>query len=549
MTRWSWLKILLAALAYIVICRVSQRYFSGTGGYAFVWPPSGFMLAMFLLYPRREWPLIALVFFLANTVANALKGNAITVSLGFGVANTVESLGAALLMARFLRAPFTMTTLREVLGLLGLAAIVSNAVTALAGAAVVNLAFGDPFVDSWRVWWICDSVGMLLVTPVILTWRATGKDVLRFRSMTRGQLLEATALIGGMTAVSYFVFNTKPSDTSFLLPFPYATFPFLLWAAVRFGPRGGAVASLVVATIAVWYTARGEGPFAVTNDSETQRVLSVQVFLSIAAMCSMMLAAVINERRRAEEAVRSANVDLEERIKERTLELARSNAELEQFAYAASHDLQEPLRAVAGTTQILRQQYQGRLDAGGDQLIGFAIDGVTRMQSLINDLLAYSRIGAQGEPAKPCDCTAIVKEAMANLATSIGESGAAITYDGLPTLNVNSAQMVQLFQNLIGNAIKFRSERPPEIHIKAERTGADMKFTVRDNGLGIEPQYFEQIFGLFKRLHSRKTHPGSGIGLAICKKIVERQGGQIWVESELGRGTSFYFTVPAPSAR
>jgi light-regulated signal transduction histidine kinase (bacteriophytochrome) len=200
---------------------------------------------------------------------------------------------------------------------------------------------------------------------------------------------------------------------------------------------------------------------------------------------------------------------------------------------------------VAGTTQLLRQQYQGRLDAGGDQLIGFTLDGVTRMQSLINDLLAYSRIGAQSEPVQPIDCAAIVKEAMANLATSISESGAAVTYNGLPTLKVNSAQMVQVFQNLIGNAIKFRSERPPEIHIKAERTGGDMKFTVRDNGIGIEPQYFAQIFGLFKRLHSRKTHPGSGIGLAICKKIVERQGGQIWVESEPGRGTSFYFTVPA----
>lgn len=548
MTRWSWLKALLAALAYILISRVSQRYFSGTEGIAYVWPPSGFMLAMFLLFPRREWPLAALMFFLANAGANVLKGDAITTSLGFGVANTVESLGAAFLMTRFLREPFTMTTLREVLGLLALAAIVSNAVTALVGAAVVSLSFGEPFVKSWWVWWISDSVGMLLVTPVILSWRAADKDVLRFRSMTRGQLLEAMALIGGMTAVSYFVFGSRLNDTSFLLPFPYATFPFLLWAAVRFGPRGGAMASLMVATIAIWYTVKGDGPFGVTSDTATQRGLSVQVFLSIAATCSMMLAAVINERRLAEEAVRNANADLEERIRERTVELARSNAELEQFAYAASHDLQEPLRAVAGTTQLLRQQYQGRLDAGGDQLIGFALDGVTRMQSLINDLLAFSRIGAQSEPAQPCDCTAIVKEAMANLATSISESGAAVTYDGLPTLKVNSAQMVQLFQNLIGNAIKFRSERPPEIHIKAERTGADMKFTVRDNGIGIEPQYFEQIFGLFKRLHSRKTHPGSGIGLAICKKIVERQGGQIWVESAPGRGTSFYFTVPAPTA-
>lgn len=224
--------------------------------------------------------------------------------------------------------------------------------------------------------------------------------------------------------------------------------------------------------------------------------------------------------------------------------LARSNAELEQFAYVASHDLQEPLRAVAGCVQLLQQRYQGQLNARADELIAHAVEGATRMQALINDLLAYSRVDRRDEPLKSTDCTLVVKEVLANLQVAIRESGAVITYGTLPTILADPLQMSQVFQNLLSNAIKYRSERQPEIHVEATCTEGEWCFSVHDNGLGIEPQYRERIFAIFQRLHTRREYPGTGIGLAICKKIIERHGGRIWVESEPGRGSTFSFTIP-----
>jgi len=234
----------------------------------------------------------------------------------------------------------------------------------------------------------------------------------------------------------------------------------------------------------------------------------------------------ITERKRAEE------------------ELKRSNAELEQFAYVASHDLQEPLRAVAGMVQLLQQRYQGQLDERANLYIAHAVEGATRMQTLINDLMAFSRVDPRGRPFAPVNVAAALRPALANLAVAVRESRATITHDELPTVLADSGQLTQLFQNLIGNALKFRGDQPPAIHVGAERLADAWRFSVRDNGIGIEPQYAERIFVVFQRLHTRRAYPGTGIGLAICKKIVERHGGRIWVESEPGRGATFLFTIP-----
>jgi signal transduction histidine kinase len=235
---------------------------------------------------------------------------------------------------------------------------------------------------------------------------------------------------------------------------------------------------------------------------------------------------------------------VEEDLARKNAELARSNADLEQFAYVASHDLQEPLRMVASYTQLLSERYSGKLDESADKFIGYAREGALRMQVLIQDLLAFSRIGRKENAYASVDCNAVMRETLQTLSASIEESKAKITYSTLPEVWADNTQMVQLFQNLVGNAIKFRGTEPPVVSVQAEKKGVDWLFSVKDNGIGIASEYAESIFAVFQRLHARTEYPGSGIGLAICKKIVERYGGKIWVESQPGLGSAFYFTLP-----
>ena len=224
-------------------------------------------------------------------------------------------------------------------------------------------------------------------------------------------------------------------------------------------------------------------------------------------------------------------------------ELKRSNKELQQFAYVASHDLQEPLRMVASFTQLLEKKYKGQLDSDADEFIKYAVDGAQRMQLLINDLLAYSRVSTRGEEFQLVDLDKAFNESLQNLKMSIDENEAKITIDPLPTIVADQIQIIQLFQNLVGNAIKFRGDETPEIHMAAEEGEDEWIFRVIDNGIGIDSQHSQRIFRVFQRLHERDKYPGTGIGLSICEKIVERHGGYIWVDSKPGNGSAFCFTI------
>lgn len=248
---------------------------------------------------------------------------------------------------------------------------------------------------------------------------------------------------------------------------------------------------------------------------------------------SLVLLHDITERKRAEEL-----------LARQAEELARSNVELDQFAYVVSHDLQEPLRAVAGYLRLLQKRNKGKLDADSEKYIARTVDAALRMQKLINDLLDYSRVHSRGTPFEPTDCATVVNRALVHLHLAIERSGTVVTADSLPVVHGDATQLTQLFKNLISNAIKFHGDAPPLVHIAAERKEQEWIFSVRDNGIGIDPKYTDRIFVIFKRLHGRRKYPGTGIGLAICKKIVERHGGRIWVGSELGKGSTFYFTIP-----
>ncbi|MGA8151214.1 MAG: PAS domain S-box protein [Terriglobales bacterium] len=237
----------------------------------------------------------------------------------------------------------------------------------------------------------------------------------------------------------------------------------------------------------------------------------------------------------------------QDQLAKKAADLARSNRDLEQFAYVASHDLQEPLRMVASYTQLLAERYRGKLDENADKYIGYAVEGAVRMQTLIQDLLAFSRVGRNGQCRTLIDCNLIYDLAVQNLQAAIEESHASIRHNPLPVVTADRSQLVQLFQNLIGNAIKFRGSEAPAISISAEKQADAWTFAVADNGIGIAPDHRENIFIIFQRLHTREEYSGNGIGLAICKKIVEQHGGQIRVDSEVGRGSIFRFTIPLQS--
>jgi signal transduction histidine kinase len=262
-------------------------------------------------------------------------------------------------------------------------------------------------------------------------------------------------------------------------------------------------------------------------------VANVLVFLSVVWWGVNSLHRMDTKRRQAEH-----------ELQETAAKLARSNADLEQFAYVASHDLKEPLRAISGSIQILQERYQDHLDTGADEVIKHTVDGATRMQTLIDDLLTYSRLTTREAPLEATDCTQILQEVLANLKSSINESKAIVTYDPLPIVKADSTQLLQVFQNLIANAIKYRSHRAPKIHVGVEDKDTEWLFSISDNGIGIAPQYADRIFRIFQRLHTRKEYSGTGIGLAVCKKVVERHGGRIWLESEPEEGSTFFFTLP-----
>jgi signal transduction histidine kinase len=255
--------------------------------------------------------------------------------------------------------------------------------------------------------------------------------------------------------------------------------------------------------------------------------------------------------RSSEEKLKALNATLEQKVAERTAaaeaksdELARSNAELQQFVHVASHDLKEPLRMITSYVQLLQQSCQGKLGPDADEYIHYAVDGAHRIQKLIEDLLSYTRLGAQSKSIQKVDLAEIFQGALSNLKLAVSESGAEVACDPLPVVDADPTHMALLFQNLIGNAVKFHGKDKPKVHVSVRRERDHWVLGVEDNGIGIDPQYFERIFVVFQRLHARHEYPGTGIGLALCKKIIEQHNGRIWVESEVGKGSTFYFTIP-----
>jgi light-regulated signal transduction histidine kinase (bacteriophytochrome) len=284
------------------------------------------------------------------------------------------------------------------------------------------------------------------------------------------------------------------------------------------------------------------------NDELEVRVVNRTVELTTA---NTALGAEIAIRKTVEQALTQAKEELERRVQERTAELTKTNTvlletniELQQFVYASCHDLQTPLRAICSFAQLLKQDQQGKLDEKADGRIRLIVDGVKRLQALINDLLDYSKLESNGKRFAPTDMNAVFEDVVSFLSPTISEFGAVVTRDKLPTVLGDRRQLTQLLRNLIENGLKFHGADPPQVHVAAQRDDGAWRFSVRDNGIGIEPQYHDRIFEIFRRLHTLQEYPGTGIGLAMCKRVVTRHDGTIWLESEPGKGTTFFFTIP-----
>ncbi len=336
------------------------------------------------------------------------------------------------------------------------------------------------------------------------------------------------------------------------LPLFITFFPAVLLVATVSGGGPGILATILSGLAADYWFIVPRGSFSIQSPGD---ILAMTIFA-----CTSLTLCILAERLRRSnwaEAFGLAKQQEAEELAKKNRELARmaeelsrSNRDLEQFAYVASHDLQEPLRQVRSFVDLLKERYGDRLDGKAAQYFGFIHDGAARMSDLISGLLAYSRAGAREKTRKGVSCDTALNAALANLQASITETGARITRDGLPTVTADPIQLAQLFQNLVGNAIKFRREQiPPEIHVSYREIDNESVFSVRDNGIGIAPEHYERIFQIFQRLHGRDTHEGTGIGLAICKKIVEQHGGRIWVESKLNEGSTFCFTLPEEDGR
>ena len=328
-------------------------------------------------------------------------------------------------------------------------------------------------------------------------------------------------------------------------------YPTVMVTALFFGFWPGIVATLASAFLVDYFVLPPEGAFKYNSPVD---LVGQLFFVGMGVLMSMVAGRLRYIRRNLEHLVaeRTASMEIEidvrkkaeTAVRKNAEDLDRSNKDLEQFAYVASHDLQEPLRAVAGFMGLLKKQYSDALDAEAKEYIDFAVDGAVRMQTLIHDLLAFSRVGTKGGAFSPFPMKNAVDAALVNLHAAIAESGAHVEYGDLPVVSADPSQMTQLLQNLIGNAVKFKSERPPRIVISAKSENEATVFSVADNGIGIDAKYFDRIFLIFQRLHTRDEYDGTGIGLAVCKKIVERHGGSIWVESRPGEGATFYFSIP-----
>ncbi len=534
------LKVLSIAIIYFVLARFSLLMALGKTNASPVWPPSGFAFAVILMLGYRVWPGIYIGAFIGNVVVFYTNKAAdlqtiLLMSAFIALGNSLEALTGHYLLRLFNSnqildkakdfARFFITTL-----LMCTVSCTIGTMTTCIGHLVSWTNYGTV----WFTWWMGDVASVIVLTPLLLTWwikpKIKWETTLQIVASFGILCIYLLALFGG-----WFMGIPIRGKT-------YLIFIILIWCVFIMNQRQSSLIVLLISIFSIWGTLNGKGPFIEISQNES--LLELQIFICVAAITMMFLSTTLIERKKSEEDLVNFNVNLEKKVVERTKIIERSVKDAESFAYIVSHDLKEPLRTIASYLQLLEQRNKSKLDKEANEFIAFAVDGAKRMYMLINDLLSYLDIG-QSEPTfKEVDFKKVMGIVEGNLHSSIVESNASIVLETeMPIVKADFTQMVQLFQNIISNAIKYKGPQAPEIRIAANRNGNYWLFSVKDNGIGIDGVYHQQIFGIFKRLHTREKYEGTGIGLALCKKIVERHNGRIWVDSEIGKGSTFYFTL------
>jgi signal transduction histidine kinase len=509
--------------AYFVLGKLGLRLAIVHPSATAVWPPSGIALASVLLFGYRVWPGIFAGAFAVNITT---AGSLLTV-VGISTGNTLEAVAAVWLIRRFCNSPRVFQRASDTFKFAALAAGVGTMISATLGVSSLTLTGYSPaaeFGRVWLTWWLGDATGILLIAPLVILWPAKWPDWSWPRAIEGAAAF--ALLCGSSAAVLAWIL---PENRAYLMELVCT--PILLWIAFRLGRGAAVIAAMVLSSLAAWATFSGVGLFAHPDPNTT--LLLLQTYVAVGATMALGVAVTVWERK-----------DVESRLKKHEQQLAQRNEELERFAYVASHDLQEPLRTISIFTEILVTQYKDKLDHQADVFIEYIVGGVARMNAMIQGLLRYSGLlRSEKAPFAYVSLDEISGQAIKNLESAIRESSARIIREPLPVIAGQREHLISLFQNLVGNGIKYRREVCPEIRIAARENSGDWVISVCDNGVGIPDEYRDDVFAIFKRLHGTEI-PGNGIGLALSRRIVEMHGGRIWIESHVGKGSTFLFTIP-----
>lgn len=546
MKRWVRNAAAILALAgvYFVSGKAGLKWASVNASATAVWPPSGLSLAALLLFGYRLWPGVWLGAFLANFATNGgwLPSGAIACG------NTLEAVTGAWMANRLAGGKGAFDHAQTIFKFILFPSVLSTTISATCGVATLcftGLAFWREYHLIWQTWWIGDVVSDVIVAPLFLIWATRpGKE-------SPARRAEALLLSLVILLVGQFVFGTWLPETK-SYPLEYLAVPPLVWIALRFYQHGASAAAFLISALALWGTLHGYGPFA--GHPQNESLLLLQTFMGTITVTALVLAAVASERKRAEQAEELLRGQLEKHagslertVADRTARLRETVGELEAFSYSISHDLRAPLRAMQNYAAILQSDEAPRLSGEGKSYLDRIITAANRLDRLIQDVLKYSRVGRLDTPLAVVDLEKLLREIIEQY-HGFREPRAEIEVrPPLLAVVANEAALTQCISNILGNAVKFVVPGvAPRIRIWSEAENSHIRLNIADNGIGIAPNHLEKIFRIFERVHSDQTYEGTGIGLAIAKKAIERMGGEIGVTSELGRGSTFWIQLPKP---